>query len=388
MGKKKKWVFLPLAAAVCLLPASMALGYFSVQQNTDNFLTMDSYKAKLVEVYERPDHVNPAQEVDKTVNVKNEGSVAIFVRVRVEKAFGTRQNGTFVRDEALSADVIEIDFHDTWWKRMEDGWFYYKDVLLPGETTKEPLMEAYRLSPKTGNAYQGKDAQILVSMETVQASGGALSIWGITEKDLGVQWREDYEEQNTSVTFLGESEGFSVEADKTDLFASFKNLVPGCGRTQKIKVGNDSSENVEIFLRAEDAVQAQSSEELRKLLTEYACIRVEDRGKVLYEGAVCGKDGQDNMQNDISLGEFAAQENRELDVTLSLSPEMDNRFQKLVGKVHWVFSASGENDRPIVRSAPITGDTANARLWAALLFAGAACIIPAVLAKNWRWGRR
>lgn len=384
--KKKKWAMLLFTAAACILPAGIVLGFFS-RQSTDNFLTMASYKAKLVEEYETPDHVNPAEEIDKTVRVKNEGSVAIFVRVRVEKAFGVRKKGTLVKDEGLNADVIEIDFHDTWWQKRKDGWFYYKDVLRPGETTKEPLMESYRLSPKAGNAYKGKDAQIVVSMESVQAAGGALSAWNVTEKNLGIHWEDEYEQQDTGVTFLGRTEGFSVQGDKTDLFAAFKNLVPGCGRTQKITVENRSEESVEIYLRAQESKQKNESAELRRLLTKYAVIRVEDRGKVIYEGAVCGKDSQGTMQNDISLGEFAPGEKRELEVTLSLDPAMDNSFQKLTGKVTWIFSARGEDGTVICAGAPVTGDETKTGMWAAILLLSAAFLYPAVWIKKQR-GKR
>lgn len=45
-----------------------------------------------------------------------------------------------------------------------------------------------------------------------------------------------------------------TESD-TDLFASFKNLTPGCARTQIIELENRSSEEVQLYLRAEAAGQ-------------------------------------------------------------------------------------------------------------------------------------
>lgn len=379
MGKKKKWAWGLLAAAACFLPAGIALASWAAQQTTDNFLTMASYKVKVEEKYETPQHVNPAERVSKVVNVKNEGTVDILVRVRVEKAFGVRgEDGVLVKDDTLRTDVIEIDFNDTLWRLRDDGWFYYREVLKAGETTREPLMKSYRLSPRTGNAYKGKDAEIVVYMESVQAYGDALSVWNVSKEELGIKWKDTYERKDTGVIFRGKEQGFSVQAQDTDLFAAFKNLVPGCGRTQSVIVTNQSQEKVEIFLHAQEAGQESMTQEQRelveKLLKKYAVIQVSDRGKVLYEGAVCGKDGENSMQGEISLGEFQPGESRELVVTLSLSPEMDNRFQKLTGKVTWIFSARGEDGEVLYRSAPVTGDTTAAGMWAALLLVSGASL--------------
>ena len=64
--------------------------------------------------------------------------------------------------------------------------------------------------------------------------------------------------------------------------------------------------------------------------------------KVLYHGTVDGnltKKGW-SMKKDISLGEFKPGAGKNLIVKLSLSEEMDNEYQELLGKVKWVFSAS------------------------------------------------
>ena len=51
------------------------------------------------------------------------------------------------------------------------------------------------------------------------------------------------------------------------------------------------------------------------------------------------------MKENISLGDFAAGEGKSLVVKLSLSEEMDNQYQSLLGRVNWVFSAQGAGKR-------------------------------------------
>ena len=47
------------------------------------------------------------------------------------------------------------------------------------------------------------------------------------------------------------------------------------------------------------------------------------------------------IKNDISLGHFAAGSGKSLIVQLSLSEDMDNTYEKMLGKVKWVFTAAG-----------------------------------------------
>lgn len=376
-----------LVFLLCLSAAALAYGSWMARADADNILTMSSYKARVVEEYDVPKHVDPSEKIKKRVEVKNEGTVPILVRVSVKKVFGDRgADGVFREDPSLDTDVIEIHFHDTFWEER-GGWFYYKEVLGAQETTREPLMDSYTLSRKAGNEYKGKEAQIIVTMESVQAEGGAEAVWGNDARGLGTRWAQMPEAHDTGVAFLGKQQGFSYTMDGTDLFASFKNLLPGCARSQKITVENRSSESVEIFLRAEETGQVSMSEEQRELvgqlLTRYAVIEVAEGDRVVYRGAVCGQDETGSMRSDISLGEFAAGSEKELSVKLSLSPEMDNRYQKLTAKVRWVFSAHGEDGTVVQGTAPATGDESRAGLWAVLSAAGAAA-----LWESWRFRKK
>lgn len=329
----------------------MALAaYWRVTGNTDNVLTMSGYQNQIAEEYEIPEHVDPGASVDKTVNVKNTGEADSLIRLSVEKMFGDRkEDGTFAKDESLDPEMIVIAYNDTFWMQRNDGYFYYRDILKAGTMTKEPLFTAYTLSEKAGNAYKGKEARIIVRMESIQAEENALSVWGITYETLGIKAPKTLESAPAKVIYLGQQDGFDITAKKTDLFAGFKNLLPGCARTQTIHIENQSDENTEIFLRADAAKQVVMSkrqqELVKELLETCAVIEIRQGKKIIYEGPVSGNLGQssETMKNDISLGIFKAGEKKELLVKLSLDPEMDNEFMKLTGKVKWIFTAEGGN---------------------------------------------
>ena len=66
------------------------------------------------------------------------------------------------------------------------------------------------------------------------------------------------------------------------------------------------------------------------------------------------------MQNKaVSLGTVKAGASKDMTAKLTLDPEMDNKYLDLLGKVRWVFTATGEDD-PAGTSTPVntpkTGD--------------------------------
>lgn len=349
--KRKK--FCRIFTAVCIwgMCFSFGMSVFAVWQTegeTDNILSLGSYKVRINEQYTAPAYVNPGERVTKIVNVENQGTVDSLVRVSIQSMFGTeRSDGTFQEDSSLDPRMILLDLNDGYWMKRGD-YYYYKEILKAGKTTREPLMNGYQLSAAAGNIYEKRDARIVVTMESIQANGKAAEeIWGISSRELGVSGTETVAEKDTSVTYKGKDGGFDISKSKTDLFANFKDLTPGCARSQTIRLSNSSEETVEICLRAEAAEQEVSSEELKmveKLLQQYAHITVLCDGQKLYQGPVSGIAVGESMEKGISLGSFSPDERKNLVVKLSLDPETDNSFMGLTGKVRWIFSVKGEEE--------------------------------------------
>lgn len=363
MKKKLSKIVIAMSAACYLFSSVTAYAAWTASGQTDNYVSMGSYKTSIVEEYTQPQHVDPSDTVDKIVNVKNSGTVGTFVRVAIEKQIGdVDAAGVFTPDETLDPEMIMITYNDTVWKDGGDGYYYYLKELKPGETTEEPLFKTYTFSPEAGNAYRKKQGNIIVKMESVQAEGNAISIWGKTTSDLGIQYKEAEQTSDpTQVTFLGKEEGFDITSKKPDLFTNFKNLMPGTSRTQEIKLSNTSNKDVEISLKAEAVGQEKMSDEqlelVDKLLNEYATISIENDGNTVYDGAVSGKPDMQNKA--VSLGTVKAGASKDMTAKLTLDPEMDNKYLDLLGKVRWVFTATGEDD-PAGTNTPVntpkTGD--------------------------------
>ncbi len=375
MKKVRKLTGVFVSLGLCTLVGAVVLGYWKITGSTGNILTMSSFKNQIEEEYRVPDHVDPGQTVDKVVNVKNTGTTDSVVRVRIKKMFGeTREDGSFVPDDSLDPEMIQIRCNTSAWLHRSDGYYYYKGILKAGTKTKEPLFRSYTLSSKADNAYRKKEARIVVTLESVQAQEALEDIWKISDKDLGITRPENYQNIQTEVIYLGQKGGFQMTEKATDLFTSFKNLTPGCARTQSILLENRSEEEVQLYLRAENTVQnmvsGQTGELVKELLEKYAVIEITgDQGRIYYgpvSGNLSGKGS--SMREDIYLGTFQAKDSHKLQVKLALSDEMDNKFNRLTGKVRWVFTAKGEDGKTVAAGSAVqTGDRTEVGMWIALL---------------------
>ena len=81
--------------------------------------------------------------------------------------------------------VFSGDWGDSWFYR--DGWFYYKEVLDPGQTT-EKLHAGVTLTndtPEMRTKYQNIKIEIEVFSESLQAEGAAPSQWNLSVDSSG-----------------------------------------------------------------------------------------------------------------------------------------------------------------------------------------------------------
>ncbi|NLZ46376.1 MAG: hypothetical protein GX896_06750 [Clostridiales bacterium] len=361
-------------AIVFMCSTGVTLATWIVEDNTTNIISISGVKGKVVEVYEQGQVVYPNGQVRKVVQVENTGSIDAVVRVKVEKTWGDSrdENGKLIINTDLNTDNIQITYNtENWYFNEEDGYFYYKGYLEPNEITPSLFDKFVIDGETTGGAYKGKHADIIVNMEMVQIGGEGLSYWNVTAEELEISYNQRGQVQTTTtVEFLNPDDKFSFKVNNGDLFANFKNIVPGESRSQLVSITNNwDKEEVEILLWADYIDQTQATDENRdlinKLLREYTTIVITDnKGEVIYRGPVWGNldvdsYGIDSMKYPFSLGDFDYKETKELNINLYLDQEVDNDYRDLLGKIKWVFSAEGVSsqeppDRPPIDEPSIT----------------------------------
>ena len=142
--------------------------------------------------------------------------------------------------------------------------------------------------------------------------------------------------EDAGVTYAGKAEGMIFEPGSehspTDLFADFKNVMPGASLTQRITVSNRSENKVKIYLRS----LGSADEEYTAFLDQLTLTVTKGSDTPMFDAAA---DQTAGLTDWVCLGTLYAGGSLDLDLTLTVPETMDNTFQKQTGKLRWQFVA-------------------------------------------------
>lgn len=153
MMKRKMcgWILI-VTMMLALGSASGIYGYFTGSGQISNRFGVGYNDVEIREEF--PDPEPEDQEITKKVTFVNTGPVNCFARARL--VFGSQE----------AEDAVRMSLNETQWKREADGYYYYQNVLLPGEETEELLTSMTvegKISPEE------REFDLTVYVETVQA---------------------------------------------------------------------------------------------------------------------------------------------------------------------------------------------------------------------------
>lgn len=156
---------------------------------------------------------------------------------------------------------------------------------------------------------------------------------------------------DSSITFTGFSSGFEFqpgsEYTETDLFGSFKNVMPGDTVTETITFTNSATDCdfVNLYMRAEVhdetanplSEKVAASGETVATMTEFLSklsMKVWNGTELIYEAS---PDELDGLETNRLLGTFRTGETATLKVELTVPIDLGNEYANRVGEVDWIF---------------------------------------------------
>lgn len=174
---------------------------------------------------------------------------------------------------------------------------------------------------------------------------------------------------DAEVTFQGLEEGFEFQPGSqytaTDLFGSFKNVMPGDKLRETIQVKNaaEDCDYIKLYLKADvhdengnpltyseafenadgkdqanvDGQRDETAATMQEFLAKLT-MRIYNGTELIYESS---PDQAGALADNVFLGDLASGESRDLTVELDVPMELDNQFANRVGEVDWVFLAEG-----------------------------------------------
>lgn len=181
---KKKLFVLSVLAIILAGMVTGTLAYYTAKGVAHNVITTGEIDIELVEsmVNDRGDTVDyvnnatglmPGDEHSKIVNVKNVGSNAAWVRVRVGTEVTVEVDD---KKTSLPTNVLSINYNTTAWT-LQDGYYHYNEKLLPGATTAVPLFtEVHLAGADMDDRYQNASISIDVQAFATQVANNGETV--------------------------------------------------------------------------------------------------------------------------------------------------------------------------------------------------------------------
>ena len=160
-----------------------------------------------------------------------------------------------------------------------------------------------------------------------------------------------------AITFEGFSKGFDFqpgsEYTETDLFGSFKNVMPGDTVTQTITFTNSATDCdfVNLYMRAEAHDETDNplspkvaEKETVATMTEFLSklsMKVWNGTELIYDASPAQLGG---LKDNTLLGTFRSGDTAELTVELTVPIELGSEYANRVGEVDWVFHVEAYNE--------------------------------------------
>ena len=119
--------------------------------------------------------IMPGSKVKKTVAVENTGSMSMYLRLTVDKIFFLSPEN---EGSETNPELVRFNLNTEFWE-LRDGFYYYKEPLLKGETT-EPLFTEISFAPEMNNVYENSTIAFTVKAYATQILSDATSVFDVT----------------------------------------------------------------------------------------------------------------------------------------------------------------------------------------------------------------
>lgn len=129
----KRYLFVLLAVSLLLGGgAGVSYAYLTGQQSRVNRFQAAGVEIAVKEDFDPPDKILPGQIIKKAPSVSSTSNVPCYVRVSVRFSDSDA--------EKMCEPLVTNDG----WGKKEDGWYYWNEMLMPGQTTA-PVFQQIQL---------------------------------------------------------------------------------------------------------------------------------------------------------------------------------------------------------------------------------------------------
>jgi len=153
-------------------------GTFAVSRDTSifaNLFRIGTYKTSATEVFNSPSNWMTCETVEKSITVKNEGSMPVAARIKIDESWVDKDGNTlplvFTDDDNNTQNWAVIDINTTDW--IKNGEYYvYKEDLAQNATTSA-FMTGVTLNCDANladSAYSNATYTLTATIQTIDAN--------------------------------------------------------------------------------------------------------------------------------------------------------------------------------------------------------------------------
>lgn len=187
--KKKLILTCAIMLVTCATFAFSTFAYFTdfVGTESSNMIMTGSADVEIIDLTYTPDsegnlipvppdtpiRIFPGYEVEKKVSAKNNGTIPMFIRIKIDSTIQLASHSTG-RESEIDLRLVGYDINEKDWMLHTDGYYYYRKALHKGQDA-EPLFTKVMFSESMGNLYKDSTITFKIRIECVQANGNGNS---------------------------------------------------------------------------------------------------------------------------------------------------------------------------------------------------------------------
>lgn len=167
-----KLLVVALAASVLTFMSQGTLAYYSTVGRATNVVTSGNIRFIIHETTDQGTefskdgvYIVPGDIVSKRVSIESDCDHPFYLRVKV--VYGVNS------EELTAEDCFKLNINEEHWE-LHDGWYYYKEVVDPDETTPYVFSHVEMVGSKVDNRYIGKTLTLTVNAQAVQSENNPL----------------------------------------------------------------------------------------------------------------------------------------------------------------------------------------------------------------------
>ena len=162
-----------LVAILLALMGQPTLAYFQTVGKATNVVTSGNIQMKIHETTDQGTpfpvdgvYVMPGDVVSKRVTIENDCTHPFYLRVKIIYGIDAKE---------LSADdCFKLNINEQYWE-LHEGWYYYKGIVEPGQTTPEVFSHVEMVGSQIDNNYLGKTLTLTVNAHAVQSENNPIT---------------------------------------------------------------------------------------------------------------------------------------------------------------------------------------------------------------------